>query len=918
MLSTLRYLASAGLVALSSFDLPAQGSPSAAPVGEGIMLDPFPVVGSRLAAPESDPAAPAAVILDRATIERVGALSLDDLLTRLPFTYSGVGDGIGTVPNGAPFYGNALALTNFSTGASAPLKQTGVSAAGLRGLGAAGTLVLIDGRRLPLATQEDTASDTGAGFYDLSAIPLGLVDRIEVLPNGASAVHGSDAVGGVVNVVLRRNFTGGEITAGLRATEAGGGFERHAAVSAGTRQGPFSLFVTVTGRSQEALPASSRPFSASSDQTARGGRNWNLAVGNPPVLSATAGTFPGLTDQNGNPARHALVPGDQDGSALTAADFTGAAPQFGTSAGTIRTLDAAPYRDLFGSLEQAGFNAAAAYAFNANLEAYARVTGSDRTSVTAHEPATIVGGGFGGANTLVPADNPRNPFGQAVRVSLALVEFPARAQTVDVTTTQTVAGLRGAFGEGWQWDAALTHARERFDSRTAELSTAAFVGSLADGSFNPFGDPLTHGPLNAHLAGTLFTDARIAGTSQITGFDAFARGPVLDLPAGPLTLAVGGETRRAERQRSSTNPVFGQPADVTSARTTTAVFAETYLPLLGDDATGPGLRRLGARLAARYEKTADFAETTPSLGLAWTPWDAVTLTADYAEGFRAPSLTELEDVVRTGTTTIIDPLLAGERYTVAYRRGGNLDVSAETSRTYQFGLSVTPPFLAGLTFHARSYETYYNNKLNTLTEQLFVSFEERFPDRVSRDTSGRVTEVDNTTVNFGKVYLRAADLGLAYEHDFGDLGRITVRLDATRQLAYRTEMRPDLAGTVTADGEDTVSPPKWKAFGLLFWNRGAWDVAITAQHLDGFASNSSGSFFDAATAYPSFTTVDLRLGYTFAERGWRGWGKNTRVQLGVGNLADRTPPFANSTYGYNQSLHSPLGRTYDVSVRLPF
>lgn len=904
----------AGVVlVLASAAVFAQTGPSS---GGGIMLDPFPVVGTRL--PNYQVPGSPVVVLDRDLIMRTGSVDLTGLLARLPQTYAGAGGGIGTVPNGSPSYGMAASFFNFTTGAAVPLRQTGVSSVGLRGLGAAGTLVLVDGRRLPLATQEDTANETGAGFYDLSAIPLGLVERVEVLPNGASAVHGSETVGGVVNVVLRRNYVGGEITTGFRGTEHGGGFERHATVSTGFRQGPLNLFVSATGRSREALPATRRTFSASTDQTARGGRNFGLSVGSPAVISATVGMFPDFFDQNGDPARHALVPTNQDGSGLSPADFTGAGAQFGTSATTIRRLDTAPYKDLFGAFEQVGLNLSGAYTFNDRLEAFAQLTWSDRTTATAHEPATVAGGGFGGTNSRVPADDPRNPFNQAVIVSMALVEFPARTQTVDVTTAQAVAGLRGQIGTDWQWDAAVTFARERFDSRSAELDTSAFVAALADGRFNPFGDPVSHGPLNAALANVIFEDARVAGTSEITGFDAFARGPVFELPAGPVSLAVGGESQRAQRHRTSTNPVFGQPAEITSARTTSAVFAEIHAPLSGGERATTGLRRLDARLATRYERADAFTETTPSLGLHWQPFQAFTFSADYTEGFRAPSLTELEDVVFTGTATVTHPVLNGERYPVDTLRGGNPAVEAETSQTYQFGVTFAPPQAKGLSLYARSYETYYNNKLNTLTEQVFVSFENRFPGRVSRDVSGRITQVDNTTVNFGKVYVRAVDIGLVYDHDYGDFGQVRFNVDAARQLDYRTETRPDRAGTATPDGEDTVSPPEWKVFGMLFWNRGVWDATATVQYIDGYASNGSGSFFDSSTAYPSFTTVDLRVGYTFRRGLWRDWGRDARLQIGIGNIADREPPFANSPYGYNQGLHSPLGRTYDLTLRMPF
>ena len=390
------------------------------------------------------------------------------------------------------------------------------------------------------------------------------------------------------------------------------------------------------------------------------------------------------------------------------------------------------------------------------------------------------------------------------------------------------------------------------------------------------------------------------------------------LPAGEAQLALGAETHRAQRHRISTAPVFGQPAEITSARTSSAAFAELFLPLLGDDNPDSPGQRLSARLATRYERADTFDDASPSLGLSWQPWRDVSIYANYAEGFRAPSLTELEDIVYDGTLSINDPQLDGARYRVTRRRGGNPEVTAESSRTYQTGIVLQPRTVSGLRLRGQLNETYYENKLNVLPEQVLVDFEDRFSDRITRDATGAISIVNATTINFGKVYTRSFDLGLSYEFDVESFGHFNLMANAVRQLEYRVEDRPDRVGDITLDGVDTVSPPQWRGLARLFWNRGAWDATVMVSYLDGFERNSSGPFFDQSTATPSWTTVDFRLGYTFAEGLWRGHGLNARLQLGVGNLADRQPPFANTPYGYNQSLYSPLGRTYDMSLRFSF
>lgn len=908
---TLAHRLRALLVFLSCAPIAYSQSPSTS-TGSPLTLDPFPVAGTRL--PTADlPQSPALVVIEQEFIERSGATSLSGLLELLPQTYAGSGSGVATVPNGSPSYGNARAIFNFSTGSAASINQSGVSSVGLRGLGASGTLVLIDGRRVQLATQGDTANDTSAGFYDLSSIPLGMVERIEVLADGGSAVHGSDAIGGVVNVVLRRNYTGSELTAGIRSTQEGGGFERHATLSTGIIRDSLSLSFSASARSREALKASQREFSASQNLTDRGGRDHRLIVGSPAIISGPFSGLNGLTDQNGDPARYAVVPAGQDGSNLSPGDFEG---RGGFSPSRIRFFDAANYRDLIGAEDHLALRGTARYDFSENLQGYFSLNWSQNESEMSNEPPSTSGGGFGGTDSTVPASDPRNPFGQNVQVTLVHVESPARAQFVDIDTVRATAGLRGTFLENWEWDAAATLSRENFDSRTIDLDEDAFIAALADGSFNPWGDPLTNGPLNAHLYAELLESANITGDSQITSFDATVRGPVFTMTGGDALLAIGAETLRAERDRESTNPRFGQPAEIESSRTSSAAYAELYLPLFNGDTAGAN--HLSARFAARYESADKFTETSPQASVTWQPISAITLHASYGKGFRAPSLTELEKLERSRIDDINDPQMGGANYDVAVINGGNLSIQAEHSKTYQFGVTIEPPFIEGLRLRALTHETYYDNKINELGPQTFVDFADQFPGRVTRDGSGTVTQVNATTINFGQVYTHSLDVGLSYSREFAATGRWLFQADAIRQLDYRLDERPDRTADLIADGVDTASPPKWGGFASLLWNKGNWDATIMARYTSAFESNGSGPFFDQFTSIPSWTTVDLRVGYQFEEDIWRGFGKGLHVQMGVSNIADKQPPFANTVWGYNQNLYSPLGRTYDLTIRLPF
>ncbi len=898
----------AALICVNWLEIRATNSTDTASVEDPsvVTLEPLMVIGSRLA----DNLPMGAIVLEQADIDRSGATRLEELIAQLPQNYGGAGTGPGTVPNGSPSYGLATALFNFS-GSTASPPQTGVAAAGLRGLGAGNTLVLIDGRRMPLATQGDTASGTGAGFYDLSSIPLGLIERVEILPDGASSIYGSDAVGGVINVVLKHGQSGGELTTSARGTSRGGGFERQATWSHGLIRGPLELLLAVTNYRREALRASQREFSARQNLTALGGFDYRLSLGSPPVIVAAVGNLTGLTLPGGGSTRIALVREGATGAAPALADFE---PVAGFSALNQRRYNTAADKDLIGEMNQWGVNLSATWRLNPRLETFFQTAWSDRRSETANEPPAVLGGGFGGANSRVLASDPRNPFGQDVIVSLVLVEAPRRPQVVEVENLRSTFGVRGRAGEQWRWEASASHAREDFTSRTLELRTSLLIAALANGSFNPFGDPAV-GPLNAAVSADLMNEAIVSGDSTLTTLDANTSGPLAHMPGGDLLLVAGADLSRASRDRTSTNPKFGQDAASETKRTTRGLYTEIAVPLVGEANAQPGLRKLSLKFAARAEHAGAYRNLTPSYGLGWSPTHDLRFGASYAGGFRAPALSEFENTLLSGTSTIKDPLQGGATYSVGRVRGSNPNIQAETSKTWRLSTNYRPSFLSGLQVHGAFTDTSLRDRLTTLTEQTLVNNEALFPGRIIRDSNGQITLVDATTVNFGRISARSLDLGLGYDRAFAS-GKLAVRADFVRQLDFRTELTPGTTAIVE-NGTDTGSPPRWTALGSCWWSTNTWEVGAIVHFSDGFASNTTGAFLDQTTRISSWTTVDLRASYRFSRGVWRGHGRNLRLQLGIGNIADRDPPFANLVWGYNAALHNPLGRTYDLSLRLP-
>ncbi|MDB6114383.1 MAG: TonB-dependent receptor, partial [Lacunisphaera sp.] len=201
-----------------------------------LKLETVTVLGSRIRQTESEGPSPVTVY-DQDYMRATGAMTLADFLNYLPQTYSGIAAGRGSAPNELnPEFGqrteNSFPLTNFILGAAdAPPGQTGVSGVSLRGLGSGSTLVLVDGRRAAQSGSGNRSTVSQQGFVDLNTIPFGMIDHVEVITDGASAIYGADAVAGVINIVLKKNWQGNELSGSYKASEHGGGRERQATLT---------------------------------------------------------------------------------------------------------------------------------------------------------------------------------------------------------------------------------------------------------------------------------------------------------------------------------------------------------------------------------------------------------------------------------------------------------------------------------------------------------------------------------------------------------------------------------------------------------------------------------------------------------------------------------------------------------------
>ncbi|MFN7110066.1 MAG: TonB-dependent receptor domain-containing protein [Brevundimonas sp.] len=842
----------------------------------------------------SGPPSSPVVTLDRDTLDRRGLGTVAEVLVDLPQNYAGAGTPIATT-------------TGADRGGSNGAYATGVN---LRGLGPQSTLLLIDGRRL-----------AGSGFRgelnDLSALPSGAVERVDVLLDGASAIYGSDAVAGVVNVVMRRAFDGQETRVRLGAVE-GGGEDLIVSHVVGRTWGSGAALIAYEYQDANGLSSLDRAYTRDGDLRPFGGsdrRNLFSSPGNIVVYDPVARAY--RAQWAIRPPAGGVATGPSDFAAgetnlqsvSLGADLTPAIKRhslYGRFRQSIGDLD------LSGDLRfsQRDYDMAGA----ASLGVFT-VTGANPYFVSpsgaaAHTIASSFYGDLG----------PTRQFGQSRSLG---------------------ASLGGAYdlGGDWSLDGYLAYAEERGESGVSNRLNTAFLNealgvtadnpatpfkATVDGYFNPFGDGAANSAAVLDFIGSGYVDG--LDRSRNATFNLMADGPVARLPGGVVQVAVGGQVRRetfASRTESLTAavPVLSVAPD--AERTIAAVFGEVRIPLIGEGNRRPGAERLEVSIAGRFEDYDDFGSTVnPKLGLVWSPMDTVLVRASYGSSYRAPTLQQ-----RTAQSVTTGTFLAGEggaQALVLYLYGGNADLKPETADTWTTGVEWRPT--PATTLSLNYFYTRFENRISQpATENLSVALIDpslspfvRFLDPAGNpDDRALVTAyitapgyglggqfpvesyqaiVDGRWVNAASVVVRGLDLS----------GRTTVTRgeqsfsgEASASYLFDYETRT----TEAAPAVDAVGlvgrPQRLRARAGVNWTRRDWSAGVFANHV------SAGHDL-ADREVNAWTTADVRIAWSPSSPALAG----LEAALSIQNLFDRAASFydAPSGFGFDPGQANPFGR----------
>ncbi len=879
-------------------------------------------------------------------------MSLSDFLRTIPQTYGGVGAGRNSSPDDLnmssgqrnenllptiPFVGASPNL-----GGNAPV-QTGVSGVSLRGLGSGSTLVLVDGRRVTQAGERNRGSASGQGFVDLNTIPLGLVERVEIITDGASAIYGADAVAGVINIVLKKSWVGTEVSGAAKMTEHGGARERRTTITTGFAGlgGKLRGTMAIDYSDRDPLVASQRAFSKTSDNRTRlqgyslttgapvFGTDQRIQWGYPASVQATAITgfvsIPGI--------RVLLAP---EGSATTPSisaferrttNDPGQTTSTIISAQGQRITNPARWTQLVSGLERRGITGNGTYVFGTLLEAYGTYGYSETRSDAKTLNAYVAG---------VPVAAANNIFGEAISFGMLLPQWGQVAQKTKTQTHTATVGLRGQLGQSWRWDSGYRWQDQNYKSRNRGFNATAF-NALANNNdptqrFNPFIDERVPGAVSqvALLEQTALYPT-VDGRSKLNSFDASANGDLIKIWGGPIRMALGGSYEKGENTNTAVNfsgfPVIRTPITYIDERTTEAFFSELQVPLVGKPNKMPLIQRLEVNLAGRYEKISDAGSSkVPKYGVTWSPIRSVLVRGSYSEGFRAPSLTEDRRQTTTSTTTVNDPLRGNTPTQVTSIVRSNPNLKAETSTNEFLGTVIEPQFIKGLSLQVNYYRTKQENAIQSLSGTVVLNNPALFPGFVERiaptpaDTAagwpGAINTIYTQFVNFGRIRNESMDFGADYRLPWERLGRWRMSVNAAKTITQTRQLT--VGGAPINDVGDTYSSPRWNIASSLYWNKGAWTASSSLSYMSGFNSNRAG-VTPSTYSTPAVRLIDLRGSYEFKDGIWRKYGKGLRMGFGIANLMDAEPPFFNNLYGFNAGLHGRyvFGRTYEFSFILP-
>lgn len=812
-------------------------------------------------------------VITRAEIERRGVATTNDLLRSLSYMSSYNDELISNSPN-----------------------TTGAASAGFRGLSGDQTVVLLNGRRL-------ASYGFDGAFVNLNTIPLGAIQRVEVLKDGAAAIYGADAIGGVINFITRKDYAGVDVNAGYGVSSRGDSDETSAGVTFGfgnLDKDRFNVLANLNYFKREPLMNLDRERTRTADFRRFGGSNQLSTF-------APTGNFVNPTTGLQSP----FTPCPDPSLLVSPSPLTP-----GVAGSSSCVYDFAPFRTTLYGSERIGGLVGGRVRVADGLEVFGELlfARSETFASAAGAPG----------NFTLSADNPAHSFGRSITVRGRPLQAGPRTTDNTADATRVLVGVEGTLGKV-DYNVAVGQAKNKaenvdggyflFDKMTA---------AIANGTFNPFS---TNNPQSV-IDAIKSTDRRVGETTN-TFFDARASMELAQLAGGPLALAAGVTLGKEEiadvpGPNSQIGNIFGsiQQSPVVGDRKLTALFAELSVPVL---------KQVEAQVAVRHDRySGGTNSTTPKLAVKYQPSRDVLLRASYSEGFKMPSLRDLFGGQNQSADSVQDfpgcaangvapascPRLQYDRFS-----GGNAQLKPEKAKGMNFGIAFEPTrdTSIGLDYFIIN----KTDEIGLVLTQFVIDSVPFVPGAtttlngnpafaVTRNAGGTITSVSTSLGNLGERKIRGFDLSASHRINTG-FGRISFDFAGTYYNKYDYADQP---GQPLYNRLALLSNLRWRTQTRVGLQTGGFDVGVTANSrsalYDKQASTASTPVTSTTAVVGNFDTFDLGLVYTGI--------KNLRLAATVKNVMDREPPFSNNdtrTLGFSQ-LDDIRGRYFTISANYSF
>ena len=896
------------------------------------------ITGSSIKRIEAESALPVQV-LQREDIERIGATTTEELLKQVTAITS---------------FGSILAVQANGT------VTTSQSTVSLRALGSTRTLVLVNGRRTAVF------GGTTSTAVDVNSIPVAAIERIEVLKEGASSLYGSDAIAGVVNFILRRDYTGGEVVAGYGApSRSGGGKTWNASGFVGLGsldKDRYNVNVGAGYEKQDRIQGKDRDFAH------------NINVGQRNDLSSTI-AFPGNILFGPNFARLASPAFPNCGpTGIVSPFFIG-----NVSSGQACRFENSPFLSVSPEIEKKYVLANGRYMLSTAAEVYLETAFTRTATRYTTQPVPI------SEATQLPAANPYNAF----LANLIATQYPTlnaglrRFSTLGTTmvllsptspfyptafvaslglpTNQPIAfryrdfangqretqdtadnsrvvlGVKGTIA-GWDYDSAFLYSQSKAASNllAGYPLYSRILPILDSGVVNPFA-PTTDPSVLALVQGAELHGAIYTSKTSTTSVDFKASREILQMRAGPLGVAAGGELRE-EKFTFDPSPSYqigdvagfgGNILGVDKKRNVASVYSEVAVPVFKSFEADAGIR------FDHYEVIGN--TTNPKISFRWNPTTEFLMRGSYGSGFRAPSLTDLYTAQATSVTAngTRDPIRCPNVTTGAPGdcnnqfptiTGGNPNLKPEKSRSGTLGIVFEPNRTVSLGVDAfwitikdqiviggLNFAVILANATNA---QQFSNFIVRGAPDSNPSGAGPIVGVIQTTANLFKAKVSGYDVDFAVRPDVGAGQRLVLRLNGTY---IWQSIRQNFDGSYSQNADTALAAgggvvPIWRHVASAQFDRGPWMLAVQQNFQNSYNDQNNNIAPAVPRQVASYETFDAQARYS----GFR----NLQLSLGVKNFTDRNPPYTNAggqfAAGYDIAYGDVRGRFVYGTVKYTF